>query len=189
MPASARQRSTTAGGTMTFRPISVSASAAPDFDDRLRLPCLATTTPAPATTKAVAVEIFSVPLPSPPVPTMSIAPSGARTGLHLARITLAAAAYSSTVSPRVRSAIKKPPICAGVAAPSNSAENAASASERVSARVAAMPISGRRMSLMPAPLPARPQGSCATTGGHVPRQWIRGETARLRSVFRGGAGP
>ena len=27
--------------------------------------------------------MFSVPLPSPPVPTMSIAPSGAVTGLHL----------------------------------------------------------------------------------------------------------
>ena len=34
--------------------------------------------------------------------------------LHLARITEAAAAYSSTVSPRVRSAIRKPPIWAGV---------------------------------------------------------------------------
>ena len=114
MPASRRARSTTGAPTMTFSPICVKASAAPDFELRLRLPCLATTTPAPATTKAVAVEMFSVPLPSPPVPTMSMAPSGACTGLHLARITAAAAAYSSTVSPRVRRAISSPPIWAGV---------------------------------------------------------------------------
>ena len=79
MPAAARARSTTSGPTMTLMPSSVSASAAPDFEERLRLPCLATGTPAPATTKAAAVEMLSVPLPSPPVPTMSMAPSGART--------------------------------------------------------------------------------------------------------------
>jgi hypothetical protein len=38
---------------------------------------------------------------------------------------VAAAAYSSTVSPRVRSAIRKPPIWAGVASPSNRAVKAA----------------------------------------------------------------
>jgi hypothetical protein len=76
IPASRRPCSTISGPTMTFTPNSCSASAAPDFDERLRLPCLATGTPAPATTKAVAVEMLSVPLPSPPVPTMSIAPSG-----------------------------------------------------------------------------------------------------------------
>jgi hypothetical protein len=134
MPASARQLSTTSGPTMTFRPSSVSASAAPDLELRLRLPCLATGTPAPATTKAVAVEMFSVPLPSPPVPTISIAPSGARTAWHFARITLAAAAYSSTVSPRVRSAIRKPPICAGVPRPRTARKAAVSASARVSGR-------------------------------------------------------
>jgi hypothetical protein len=96
------------------------------------LPCLATGTPAPATTKAVAVEMLSVPLPSPPVPTMSIAPSGAATFTHLARITLAAAAYSATLSPRARIAISRPPICAGVAVPSNSSSKAASACARLS---------------------------------------------------------
>ena len=39
-------------------PSAVSTSAAPDFDDSARLPCLATGTPAPATTMAVAVEIL-----------------------------------------------------------------------------------------------------------------------------------
>jgi hypothetical protein len=189
IPASARQRSTTSGPTITFSPSSVSASAAPDLDDRLRLPCLATTTPAPATTKAVAVEMFSVPLPSPPVPTISIAPAGAFTGWHLARITLAAAAYSSTVSPRVRSAIRKPPICAGVPWPSKRASKAETASSRVRGRDAAMPIRGFRTSLMRGPWPWPRQGSSATAGGRVPRRCFRGGTARPRSDGCGGAGP
>jgi hypothetical protein len=40
---------------------------------------------------------------------------GRRTFTHLSRITLAAAAYSATLSPRARIAIRRPPICAGVA--------------------------------------------------------------------------
>ena len=187
MPLSDSARSTTSGPTMMLMPNSVSASAAPDFDDRFRLPCLATTTPAPATTKAVAVEMLSVPLPSPPVPTMSMAPAGAITALQRARITLAAAAYSSTTSPRARGAIRKPPIWAGVASPANRQSKAASASARVRARSAASPISGRRRSLMPEPAPD--QGNCAGFDGHVPKRCFRGGTARLRWAARGGADP
>ena len=127
MPASANSRSTTAGPTMTLMPSCDSASEAPDFELRLRLPCFATTAPAPAATNAAAVEMFSVPLPSPPVPTMSIAPSGARTALHLLRMTFAAAAYSVTVSPRVRRAMRKPPIWLGVASPSKRISKASTA--------------------------------------------------------------
>lgn len=87
-------------------------------------------TPVPAVTIAVAVEIFRVDLPSPPVPTISIAPIGADTFRHFERITFAAAAYSSTVSPRVRSAINKPPICASVASPFIIMVNAFSACSR-----------------------------------------------------------
>ena len=61
------------------------------------------------------------------------------------------AAISCTVSPRVRSAIRKPPIWLGVASPSNSASKAVSASAGVSARSAATPIRGFRLSLMRAP--------------------------------------
>jgi hypothetical protein len=61
---------------------------------------------------------------------MSMAPFGRRTFTHLSRITLAAAAYSATDSPRARIAISRPPICAGVAVPSNNASNAASACAR-----------------------------------------------------------
>ena len=150
MPASFSACSTTSGPTMTLMPSSVSASAEPDFDDRLRLPCLATGTPQPATTKAAAVEMLSVPLPSPPVPTMSMAPSGARTRRQRARMTAAPAAYSATVSPRVLSAIRKPPTWAGVASPSMMAAKADLACSRLSGPSAARPISAFSRSLMPA---------------------------------------
>ena len=130
MPISFIARSTTSGSTIMFTPLWLNASEAPDLDDKFRFPCLATITPAPAVTIAVAVEIFRVDLPSPPVPTISIAPIGADTFRHFERITFAAAAYSSTVSPRVRSAINKPPICASVASPFIIMVNAFSACSR-----------------------------------------------------------
>jgi hypothetical protein len=52
-------------------PSASSTSALPDFDDTLRLPCLATLAPAAAATNIDAVEILKVCEPSPPVPTMS----------------------------------------------------------------------------------------------------------------------
>ena len=146
IPASSSACCATSAGTITFTPMWESASAAPDFELRLRLPCLATGTPAPAATSAAAVEMLSVPLPSPPVPTMSIAPSGARTRVIFERMTATAAVISSTVSPRVRSAIRKPPIWAGVASPDMIASKAPSASVRVRGPSAALPISGRRLS-------------------------------------------
>ena len=75
-------------------------SAEPDFDEKLRLPCLATGTPQPATTSAAAVEMLKVPAPSPPVPTVSMAPGGASIGSALARMVRAAPVISLTVSPR-----------------------------------------------------------------------------------------
>ena len=110
MPTSAKAFSTTSFPTITLTPLADNASAAPDFELKFLLPCLATVTPAPATTNAVAVEIFKVPTPSPPVPTMSMDLFGAFTFIHLERITEAAAAYSVTLSPRVRIAINRPPI-------------------------------------------------------------------------------
>ena len=67
-----------------------------------RLPCFATGTPVDATTSAAAVEMLNVPAPSPPVPTTSIAPSGASTRSTRSRIADANPASSSTVSPRIR---------------------------------------------------------------------------------------
>ena len=64
-------------------PSACSTSAAPDFDDSARLPCLATGTPAPATMNAAQVEILYEPEASPPVPTTSMASGGAFTPQHL----------------------------------------------------------------------------------------------------------
>ena len=119
MPACWISDSTTLASTITFIPRLVRASAAPDFELKFLLPCLATFTPAPATTKADAVEMLSVPIPSPPVPTISIDPGGAFTEMHLDRMASAAAEYSETDSPRALIAINRPPTCDGVALPSN----------------------------------------------------------------------
>ena len=127
MPALTKAFSTISFSTITFTPLADNASAAPDFELKFLLPCFATVTPAPATTKAVAVDILRVPIPSPPVPTMSIAPSGAFTLTHFERMTEAAAAYSITLSCLVRIAIKRPPICARVAEPSNKISKASMA--------------------------------------------------------------
>ncbi len=108
-------------------PSAVSTSAEPDFDESARLPCLATGTPQPATTNALAVEILKLPDESPPVPQVSIVPGGASIETAFARMVRAAPVISSTVSPRTRSAIRKPPICDGVASPLMMMSNAASA--------------------------------------------------------------
>ena len=46
------------GARSIFTPSAISTSAAPDFEDRARLPCLATLSPAPAATKAAQVEML-----------------------------------------------------------------------------------------------------------------------------------
>ena len=63
--------------TSVFTPKADNTSAAPDFDDKARLPCLAMGIPHAAVTIEAPVEMFNVPDPSPPVPTMSIAFLGA----------------------------------------------------------------------------------------------------------------
>ena len=114
MPASLMQASTSRGARSKPTPSADKTSLAPDFDEAARLPCLATGTPQAATISAASVEILSVPCPSPPVPTMSIAPAGATTRSILSRIATTAPVISATVSPRARSAIRKPPSWAGV---------------------------------------------------------------------------
>ena len=60
-----------------------------------------------------------------------MASGGAETRATLARMTRAAPVISSTVSPRTRSAIRKPPIWDGVASPDMMASNASAASSSV----------------------------------------------------------
>ena len=186
MPISSIALSTTAGSAISFMPSPESTSAAPDFEEMLLFPCLATGTPAAATTIAAAVEIFSVPLPSPPVPTISVAPSGALTGLHLDRMTLAAAAYSVTVSPLVRRAARNPPICASVALPSMMVANAASASSLSSGRSQAI---ATNVFKSPICAPPRYPERLAIPHVRIPKRCSPGEIARRESGVPCDAGP
>src|SRR3954469_12188281 len=129
-------------------PSADNTSAAPERDDNARLPCLATGTPQPATMNAAQVETLTEPEPSPPVPTTSMASAGALTRSILARIADTAPVISSTVSPRTRKAINRPPICDGVASPDIMLSNADAASWRVSvAPVATFPINDLKSSM------------------------------------------
>src|SRR6201991_1399100 len=122
--------------------------AAPERDDSARLPCLATGTPQPATMNEAQVETLTEPEPSPPVPTTSTASGGALTRSILARIADTAPVISSTVSPRTRNAISRPPICDGVASPDIMMSKADAASSRDNvAPVATFPIKDLRSSI------------------------------------------
>ncbi len=117
-PTWATQACTCSGVRFKFTPAASSTSALPQALDTDRLPCLATCPPAAATTNAAVVEMLNVCAPSPPVPqvSMTCAPATS-TFAAISRITSAAAATSSTVSPLALSAMRNAPICAGVAPP------------------------------------------------------------------------
>ena len=118
------------------------------------MPCLATGTPAAAVTMAAPVEMLRVPLLSPPVPQVSMAPSGASILSILARMVRTAPVISATVSPRTRSAIRKAPICVGVASPDIRISKACSASCSSSDRPPATAAINGLRSLTPRPGPA-----------------------------------
>ena len=81
-----------------------------------RLPCLATRQPAPAAISAAAVDTLKVGRP-PPVPAVSTRPSPASTGTASSRMARASPVISCTVSPFVRSAIRKAAVWASEASP------------------------------------------------------------------------
>src|ERR1700728_1865205 len=132
MPVSAMQRPTRSGVISILTPSDDSTSAAPERDDSARLPCLAAGMPVPATMKEAQVDTLTDPEPSPPVPTTSTAPAGASTFSILARTAETAPVISSTVSPRTRSTINRPPNCEGVASPDIIRSKADAASSRES---------------------------------------------------------
>src|SRR3990172_5056264 len=157
IPTSSTQRATLAGGSSRLIPSVSTTSAEPHREETERLPCLATFSPAPATTKAVAVETLNVPAASPPVPQVSISISRSvpvraatsspwvftRTAFW--RMTWAKPISSSTVSPFIRSAVRKAAIWALVAAPDMIASMAAAASMRLRSFLS---ISARSASVM-----------------------------------------
>ena len=82
-----------------------------------------------------------MPEASPPVPQVSMAPGGASMVSILARMARAAPVISSTVSPRTRKAMSRPPIWLGVASPDMMISKASSACALVKASpLAASPM-------------------------------------------------
>src|SRR5215510_10903030 len=159
MPASWMHVPTWFASRSILTPSACKTSAAPDFEESARFPCLATGTPAPATMNAAQVEMLNEPEASPPVPTTSTAPGGALTPSILLRIVVTAPVISSTVSPRTRSAIRSPPICDGVASPDIMRSKAAAASSRVRvAPVATLAMSALKSSATSGP--SRRQMEC-----------------------------
>jgi hypothetical protein len=116
-PAPSMQRATSAGPRSMRAPSASSTSAEPDRLVAERLPCLASAQPAPAAMSAAVVETLKVlrPPPVPAVSTRSLRAQG--TAAAIARIVAASPASSSTVSPFVRSAMRKPAICVSETSP------------------------------------------------------------------------
>ena len=109
-PARSMQLATPSGSRSMRAPSASSTSAEPDELVAERLPCLATAQPAPAAISAAVVETLNVRRP-PPVPAVSSRSSRAvGTCAASSRIVRARPASSATVSPFVRSAIRKPAI-------------------------------------------------------------------------------
>src|SRR3954449_6032704 len=141
--------SATAPGSRSIRaPSASSTSAAPERLVAERLPCLATRHPAPAATNAAVVETLKVGRP-PPVPAVSSnSPGAVSTPAAKRRIVRASPASSSSVSPFVRRAMRKPAICASATSPAMiSASTAAACSSVRSRREATVSIARVRTSL------------------------------------------
>lgn len=100
MPVCASDAATCSGCNSITAPNASNASALPDLDDTLRLPCFATFAPPAAATNMAQVEMLKVCEPSPPVPTISTMwrRSVTSTRRENSRITVAAPAISPMVS-------------------------------------------------------------------------------------------
>src|SRR4029077_4312100 len=97
-----------------------------------------------------------------------MASGGAATFCILARMVVTAPVISSTVSPRSRRPINRPPICDGVASPDIMWSNALADSSRVSvAPVATLPMSALKSSMLSSVRLRAPAGLCVPRGGKV----------------------
>src|SRR5450631_1218200 len=112
-----------------------------------------------------------------------MASAGAATPSILARIAVTAPVISSTVSPRTRNAIKRPPIWDGVTSPDIMLSNASNAASRLNAApVATCPMSALISTICPSMRPARShrarshRARLAAAGRGVP---IRGEVEEV----------
>src|SRR4051794_27322626 len=107
---------TAPGSSSMLAPSASSTSAEPHWLVAERLPCLAILQPAPAAMKAAVVDTLKVGLP-PPVPAVSTRSPSASTLTASSLIVRARPAISATVSPLVRSAIRKAAVSASDALP------------------------------------------------------------------------
>ena len=99
-------------------PSASSTSAEPHWLVAERLPCLATRQPAPAAMRAAVVDTLKVGRPAAGAGRVDEVARPRRTGTASSRIVRASPAISWTVSPFVRSAIRKAAVCASEASPS-----------------------------------------------------------------------
>src|SRR4051812_37827970 len=127
-PTSAMHSAIAAGSRSIRAPSASSTSADPQRPVAERLPCLAMVAPAAAASSAAVVETLKLGAP-PPVPAVSTT-SGWSSSTRRARSRMVAArpATSSTVSPLVRSAIRKPAVCTSSTRPSMISRSTAAAS-------------------------------------------------------------
>ena len=147
MPVVAMQAATFSAWKSNWTPSASSTSAPPTDPDIARLPCFATASPAPAAISAAAVEMLNVCRMSPPVPQVSTTARATRTGVACRRIARAAPTISSTRSPFMRSATRKPAICASDASPSMIARTTASTPSSGRSRRAMSSAMAVRMSI------------------------------------------
>src|SRR5690606_19357579 len=119
MPVRSRQAATCSGCSSILAPSASSTSAAPELEETLRPPCLATRAPAAAATNIEQVEMLKVREPSPPVPTMSTrwVRSATSTLRENSRITSAAPAISPTVSFLTRRPVRMAAVITGDTSP------------------------------------------------------------------------
>ena len=133
-PASWMHSATWSGPRSMRAPSASSRSAEPERLVAERLPCLATAQPAPAAIRAAVVEMLNE-LRPPPVPAVSSRSSRSiGTWTASSRITRASPASSSTVSPLVRSAVRKPAIWISETSPCMISDSTSAASSSLRER-------------------------------------------------------
>jgi hypothetical protein len=200
MPASSSTRPMPSGVSSMRTSSASRISALPHRDENERLPCLAMRTPAPAATRAAAVEMLNVVSVPPPVPHVSTSwsVSLAGTGTMARRSARTPPATTPGDSRRVLSATSSAAIWTGVALPSMTMENAASASAASSgsgpvARAMSSPRSGpgagpscASVSVMSSPRPSvRDPVTGATVAGSRAVRKVRRACAGLHERVRG----
>src|SRR4051794_12067908 len=127
-PTTPMQSAIAAGSRSIRAPSASSTSAEPQRPVADRLPCFATVAPAAAASNAAVVETLKLGAP-PPVPAVSTSAGlSSSTRRARSRIVEASPATSSTVSPFVRSAIRKPAVWASETRPSMISRSTAAAS-------------------------------------------------------------